>query len=261
MITVTKRKSIPSLFDLSDKKFYDTFVDISVLNDTNTKISLKVDGFGFRFGKTNGVFFTESSRSGIITEHGSYTKYALENSLGLESVKRANAYDDFHLLLSEQTFIKELSDNCKIICEVLLNSLGVMCDEHIIFVKTPYDKSKLGKIATIIPLDTIDFDIEKCYSWSNDDIKLLDNTINPNIDSISFHVLLDGIEYIDRSVLVSQKKIDKVLKMQYKDGLFNIKKTLYLYLQTRYYFDANILGDGCEGLVFDVSGTRFKIKY
>ena len=150
-------------------------------------MSLKLDGFGFRFGNDNNEFFVESSRSGIIKKFDTFSSYTLKTLKGNRydnlRVERAKQYDELHKIL-HKSFHSILPKNCKIICEVLLNSLAVDFYDQYKFVSVLYDKEKLGKCLTIGLIDTIGINKDDVLDLSSNDIKIIDCEI-PDVDIIS----------------------------------------------------------------------------
>lgn len=167
----TTRNGIPHLWAPGNsmemkQKDFDMFVKkltgnwAGRLHNTNCEISEKIDGAGIRFGINNQRFFIESSRSGLIYDAGTFSKYTTEKKGAPD--KMSLGYDDmFNLLKSNKELqgnLEYLKMNIKFIGEVLYNDFGEYYEDgtKIKFVNTWYNVNALGKKATFVLFDAVD---------------------------------------------------------------------------------------------------------
>lgn len=239
---------------------------------SNVPISLKVDGLGFRYGKSmDGTPFVESSRSGPISKLGSFSEYTRSKTSDPVSIQRSAHYDDILELFLKSNFIRSLPRNSKVICEVLYNPMAELVDTGLKFVSITYDKKYLGKTMTIVIFDVVSADtglsspdakriIQDQLHYSNDNVKIVTPELNPISLDISANLM--GIDLLDGKaeyVLQSRKQIDKELKNRIIQSLDVMKSDIADYILTHKDLDWKILGDEMEGVVLDLNGQKVKI--
>jgi len=176
-VETSTRQNMLHLQKMKDEAFIDFIRKIKVeMNGRleNVNVSLKVDGAGARFGKDiNGRPFFEGSRTGPIFEPKSFSAHAINKQSAPDIILRASHYDDIFDIVTKSSFIKTLPNNSKVICELFYNPIGEVSDEGIKFVSIKYDKSKLGKIMTIVPFKVIVANTGQEHSQSSEIIKNL----------------------------------------------------------------------------------------
>ena len=138
-----KRKDMKHLKDVSNRKLIDAIVDVTERYDGQLFLSIqeKIDGAGIRFGKDgNGVFFMETSRSGIIYDGEEFVKYVLKRKGStFEQLDRAMHYRDVFYKLELLAEDIKVGTNTKIFAEMLYKPMGKMTGPgEWTFVKTPY---------------------------------------------------------------------------------------------------------------------------
>jgi hypothetical protein len=256
----TKRQSIIHFQDIKPLEFLEIAEKIiqndNKINDIHS--SLKIDGASFRFGKDkSGKFFCETGRSGIIQQRNAFSEYNIQKGSSDEVLQRSKHYDDIYDLLEQSDLWKDLPDNCKIVCEILYNPMATVDKDKLKFVSVKYDKSLLGKVATLIPLEVIgDYSIEELLKKSNDKIKI----ISPKLKNINVNLKIDlsKISQIDKDILTSRKHKDRELKSEYLEILQDMKETIAKEI-LKYPKDITKLGDEYEGIVIELFGKKYKI--
>lgn len=230
------------------------------------KMTLKVDGLGARFGKDrDGNPFFESSSSGPIFSSGSFTGYAIKQGFTGERLQRAAHYDDIYELIVNSTFIQQLPNDTKVNCEVLYNPMAEESERGFKFVTVEYDKSKLGKVMTIVPFDSEvassggphprsehikDFLIkiggEGGIKFVDDRLKYIEDIdINAEIDPI-----LSMIDAAMIAKLSSRLKVDAAEKQQIKAFLQAAKDSISeLILNHPSIIGKEQLGKNIEGVI------------
>jgi hypothetical protein len=206
------------------------------------KMTLKVDGIGARFGKNKeGKPFFESSQSGPIFTSGMFTGYANSKGFTGEKLERAKHYDDIHKLIVNSTFIKQLPNDTKVNCEILYNPMADEIENGFKFVNISYDKTKLGKIMTIVPFDSEVASTGSPHPRSEDikdflvkireekGIKFVDDRL-AYVEDIDLNAEIDPILSIVNSNLIaklsSRLKIDAIERQQIKAFLQAAKDSL-----------------------------------
>ena len=239
---------------------------------SNVPISLKVDGLGFRYGKDAlGKPFVESSRSGPVSKLGSFTEYTKAKTDDAISLERSKHYDDILELFLKSNFIKALPNNTKVICEVLYNPMAELTDSGIKFVTINYDKSKLGKIMTVVvfgvvesssgmPIDDVERILNSQLNCSNDHVKIL----RPNLGTLDLDIStsLSGLDLLDRNteeILQSRKAIDKSLKAKVIAALDQMKEEIADYIINHRDLNWGILGGEMEGVVVTIADRQVKV--
>lgn len=273
----TKRQNMLHLQKMKDEEFIE-FVR-SVKNEmggklANVKVSLKVDGAGARFGKdAEGRVFFEGSRTGPIYEPKAFSTHAKSKGYEGEMLMRAGHYDDIFDIVTKSSFIKSLPNNTKVVCELFYNPMGQMDDDGIKFVTVKYDKSKLGKVMTIVPFSILVAStgqkharsseiIESLLKQSNSDIKFIDPNLatSGQIDISAFVDPVLSLNQHSLTILKSRKAEDKAAKENIKALIQNVKDSLAEYiLKHENILDKFKLGPDIEGLVLNINGQDVKV--
>jgi hypothetical protein len=273
----TTRKSMTHLQNMKPEVFvkwlktvkYETKGIIS-----NYKTSLKADGLGYRFGKDeSGKIFVEGSRTGIITDSGSFSNFARNNNRSNDIIIRAIHYDAMLELFKSADFMKALPADTKVICEILYNPLASEEANGLTFVSVKYDKNKLGKKMSIVLIDVLyansgksredSEDIKNAlYKLSDDEIKI----INPKLKmgSIDVNAIIDPVAILDDSALLtlkSRKAVDKEAKENILSIIQKTKDELTEYLLKHPDIENKfLLGPELEGIVMDIPDVgTFKV--
>lgn len=270
-IAASKRKGIVHLDKAKPSEF------IRLARETmqsgkleNVKFSLKVDGAGIRFGKdSDGRFFFETSRSGIIRQKNAFTAFASQKEGA--NLTRAAHYDEMYNYLEECGIWKQLPKDTKIIAEVLYNPMAEVLKDGLRFVSITYDKAKLGSLMTIVPLDVVSAStgesvlngnaiISQLIKKSTAEIKIM--SANLNTVSLNVAAILEPLFVLDDidQVITSRKNSDKMKKELYQYVLNDVKIQLSKFIINHPEIKGkNKFGDDIEGLVLDVNDAKFKI--
>lgn len=163
----TKRVGIPYIHDLDVDQVKTLIIDTydedrHQLDFTRLTYSLKIDGFGFRIGKTeDGIPFVETSRSGLIFDVGSFENYTRLKTDDPDRILRASRYDELFSYLLKSDIFSYIPNGTKVVLECLCRSMGMddpFNKDHVIFVKHSYPKDKLAVIANFFIIDILDSD-------------------------------------------------------------------------------------------------------
>jgi len=244
---------------------------------TNDKVSIeeKIDGSRLIFGfDERGDFFIKSSYSPPIKQPGDYTKYVI--SRGYSENEISKAFENVFKLLKNYKPLQNLLEKYHkpniplvILCELLYNPLGKEINPgKIRFVNIDYDKTKLGKTATLILINVDGIEKEKLDEFkkefetlSNTEIKFFSDTkIKTTID-LSYEIenffkeITKNKSYEEAlRILQSRKKADKeekellkALIEKYKEKIAN--KIIKAIKQGK-------LGDEFEGIVLKLYDGR-----
>ena len=240
---------------------------------TDLKTVMKVDGLGYRFGRDrNGRIFVEGSRTGPIFDDKAFSTYAKEHSIDPEVIARAEHYDDILSLFKNQSFMRVVPDDRKVVCEIFYNPMAVESETGITFVTVEYDKTKLGKMMTILPYNVTVAStgdpapdeqriINDLLSQSNSDIKIL----NPRLKmgTIDINAFIDPVLSLGPNainVLISRKAVDKPSKEIILGVINKAKDELAEYLLDHPEIVGKYnLGPNIEGIVLHIRGKVFKI--
>jgi hypothetical protein len=213
------KRHIPHFQDISDKEFQ----QVQQYLNQPIKISLKVDGCPIIFGKdSNHNFYLQTNNSGIIQKQNAFSEYTkAKKDASEEMLQRAKHYDEIYQILEDSDLWKDLDKDSKIETETLYNPMAQEEKGQLKFVSVCYDKSKLGKLMTLFPLD------EKCpiLDKSNGNIKI----INPNLGHIDLSNCTKDKHEIANTIL--NHNFDK------KDSI----------------------GNEIEGIVFEINGKKYKV--
>ncbi len=275
-VMASKRKSLVHLQQMKPIEFLQWAKGIHM--DTggvlkNLNVTLKVDGLGARFGKSDdGQFFFEGSRTGPIFKEKAFSSHAKEKGSKDEVVKRAMHYDDMFDLLKAAAVTKAVPAGAKVVCEIFYNPIGTHTEGSSVFVSIKYDTSKLGKVMSIIPItvlnastgeehDDRDAIMKKLYAASSNDVKVID----PSLKSKSIDIkaqIKDVVKYGDAEIelLQSRKAADKPGKEALIGALQDAKDALAQYLLDHPGIEGkDKLGKDIEGLVMNVNGSPVKV--
>lgn len=275
-VVETRRSNMVHFQDMKPVEFINFLREI---RDTmggkleNLKTVMKVDGLGFRFGRDiHGAIFVEGSRTGPIFHDKAFSTYAKNSTINPDIIARAEHYDDIQSLFKNQSFMRVVPKDRKVVCEVFYNPMAEQNANGITFVTIQYDKSRLGDIMSILPYNVFvastgepapdEAEILKdLYAQSNGDIKI----INPRLKMGSINVT----EYIDPilslgpntiNVLVSRKAVDKPVKDAILQVVNTAKNELADYLLSHPEIIGKYnLGPDIEGIVIHIRGKAYKI--
>lgn len=206
------------------------------ISDKNASVTLKVDGFGIRFGldpKNN--FFLESSNSGPQFKAGAFSQYTISRKG--ETDKISIAYDELFLSLKRnKQLINILKDNntpdgIKVVAECLYNPIGKKDKGKIKFVAIEYDLNKLGKTATVVLIKVLDGQGNAKDSNIINSIKKISSKEflftdpNTSINKVDLTIEIDDVlkfvkKYPDfKKKIISRKHADREIKALIKDTL------------------------------------------
>jgi hypothetical protein len=261
MVT-TKRQSIVHFENMKPIDFLEFAKRVLKENNQLKDVSatLKVDGCSMRFGKDSlGQFFLETGRSGPIQKENAFSTYTAAKKDATEEVlERAKHYDDMYVKLKASKIWEDLPNNTKVICEMLYNPMAEQSEDKITFISVPYDKNKLGKVATIIPISIMgDYDITNLYDKSTKEIKI----ISPKLANLNlkFKVDLSAVNDMDEGILKSLKQADKPLKNKWVAELQSLKDEMAKQILTHPITGKDKLGKEIEGIVIELHGKNYKI--
>lgn len=152
----TKRKSIPRLTDMNITSLRFALHALTT-TPLELSVSIKVDGFGARIGKTaNGTPFFETSNSGPIYSSAQFRNRAAELSDAPERASRANEYGNFMDFLLQSELMEKIRNGTKVVVEVLYRNFAARTGTDMLtFVKTPYPDHAIGSVATVIILGVL----------------------------------------------------------------------------------------------------------
>jgi hypothetical protein len=152
----TKRKSIPRLTDMNITSLRFALHALTT-TPLELSVSIKVDGFGARIGKTaNGTPFFETSNSGPIYSAAQFRNRATELSDAPERASRANEYGNFMDFLLQSELMEKIRNGTKVVVEVLYRNFAARTGTDMLtFVKTPYPDHAIGSVATVIILGVL----------------------------------------------------------------------------------------------------------
>lgn len=276
-VEATKRTGMLHLNKMKDLEFIDWVRSIQSQFKgklENIKVSLKVDGGGYRMGlDKSGRPFVEGSRTGPIFEPRAFSTHAKNKGGSPEIVARAMHYDDMFEIITKSKFIKTLPKDSKVICEMFYNPMAEVTDAGLKFVSITYDKTKLGSMMTIIPFEVVvastghphpdsEKIIKGLLSQSNDKIKFVDPKLNTS-GTIDISGMIDPILSLNSDMIAalsSRKKVDADTKAAAKATVQAVKDQV-----SRYILDhpaivgKDMLGPEMEGLVLDIDGRIVKV--
>lgn len=259
-ITTTKRKGIVHLEQMKSSDFIQMIEHLKTLcPDGIVKkefdISLKVDGLGFRFGKdANGHPFIESSRSGPVFHSGVFREYTSHRTLNLQSLHRAECYEQLFDFFSTSSLMNVIPNNRKIVCELLYSPLGVERDNKIRFVNVEYDKDKIGSLMTIVPLDVL---VASSGEQACDHETILTHLLKESTSRVK--IVLCKLQYDPMDLNFIFDKI-KTLSLDDDKEIQKVKHQFVRALLTKIHSqDKNVLGNNIEGIVLKIGVFTVKI--
>lgn len=279
----TKRKSIQHLYDeknpmkpLDFLSFCSTIKENGFkVSNSNSKLTEKIDGFGFRFGlDAFSNFFVESSNSGPIFSSGAFRKYSIEKH-GISN-EISEAYEQlFEYLRNDKhlKFILQLqmgqhnSNGIKVVCECLFTSIGKKIENKRKFVSIEYDGEQLGTFATISIIKVIDNSgneidcISELTKHSNKELKIIYPVVNEYDFDFSSEIRKIGdIEQTKEIVKNLKKDEDSVTKKnEKKQLLLQIQKEMKEEILKK--FENGILGKSFEGFVLEMDSFIVKVVH
>lgn len=269
----TKRKSIPYLVGsnkLSDKDFVKLLNFLSTnqkLTPNNSSFSEKIDGFGFRFGVDEDLrFFIESSRSGPVYESGVFNSYT-EKKFGKIN-EFSEAYESLFLMLGKNQKLQNVLNKypgCKVVCECLFTNLGIVENDRIKFVKTWYDKDKLGTFATFALIKLVDKNGNEIQNNIGEELLVISDEeikfINPKLENYDICFCCENNQY--RKFLEDYGRQNNFQELLFNKRDTSLKseleklRTLYNW-KFKQSIKTGILGDS-EGFVVVIDELIFKI--
>lgn len=279
-INKTRRVGIDHLNQLKPMDFIrlvKLFQDMGgKINDKNAKISLKVDGFGLRFGlDKDDNFFIESSNSGPQFQAGSFKAYTKSKKGEVDAI--SIAYDTVYDTMKANTALQKVLKNnntvtgIKVVCECLYTPIGKKEGNQIKFVAINYDQDKLGKHATYVLINVLDGEGNK-----HPDAHMIMNDLKAlSTKDFLFDDALTGISEVDLNVeindvlkfiqkypdlektMLSRKHADRELKNLIKDTLKEYQDKMSAKLLKA--INNTKFGSEFEGVVFELlNGKMFK---
>lgn len=275
-VATTRRQNMVHFQDMNPVEFINFLREI---NNTmggklqDIKTVMKVDGLGFRFGRDQtGKIFVEGSRTGPVYDEGSFSNYASQHTIDPDILARAAHYDNILLLFKNQSFMRVIPNDRKVVCELFYNPMATETEEGITFVTVEYDKTKLGKLMSILPYGVViastgqsapdsDTIVANLETLSNSDIKI----INPRLKmgSIDVTEIIDPVLSLGPNainVLVSRKSVDKSAKIAVTAVVNKAKEELADYLLNHPEIVGKYkLGPNIEGIVLHIRGKTYKI--
>jgi len=282
-VPATKRKSIQHLYDDKNPMKPLDFLSFCslikengfVLSNSNSKLTEKIDGFGFRFGIDSfSNFFVESSNSGPIFSSGAFRKYSIEKHGSSNEISEAYEQlfeylrNDKHLrFLLQLEMGKRNSNGIKVICECLFTSIGKQVGNKKKFVSIEYDEDKLGTFSTISIIKVVDNSgneidcVDELVKHSNNKLKI----IYPVVHSFQFDFSLEigkigDIEQAKEIVKNLKKDLDLVeRKTEKKNELLKIQKQMKDKMLGN--FQNGILGKSFEGFVLEIGDVVLKVVH
>ena len=276
---MSKKISIEHLEKMSPTKFLKLAKTLDkefggILSKGDVDITEKIDGSAFRIGLDNG-FFVQTSTSPSYYNVGDFANRAIE--LGYEPSLNVNFDNILHHMKSDtqlQSVLREFGDNFVIVGEILYPPLGVDEGDTIKFIRTSYDKDKLGSLYTFVPfhVNTVSGEthpraqeiMQALYEISDSEKKYAELTIDLSSDiDIRKHLKTLDAEFVSRydnlpQLLVSRKKSERELKLKLKESVSKLQRNMSNYILS--HIKSGILGDDLEGVVIKLSDdTAFKI--
>lgn len=274
MIVQTRRKDICHLEKMKNVDFVHLCKKILLTDGIieSPSVSLKVDGFGCRFGKDAlGRFFLETSRSGPILESNTFVSFVKNKNGTQDQLERAQKYADLFELIRSTNIPKIIPRNSKVICEILYVPMAKDLGSSYQFVTVPYDKDKVGSLLTIVPIDVITTSgedhpdrqpiLDSLIDISNSEIKIIDPTLS--CEDLDVLEIIKTIEYLPDEFIEkiqSRKAIDREDKICYNNLIQDNKNELAKrILNAPEICGKDILGKHIEGLVIRFADIILKV--
>jgi hypothetical protein len=274
-VAPTTRQGITHLQDMKPEEFISWIKEVKAAGGilSNYKVVMKIDGLGARFGKAkDGRPFFEGSRTGPIFDSGAFSAYALAKGASEEILLRAKHYDDMLEIIKNAEFMKVIPNDTKIVCEIFYNPMAHEDEDGITFVTVKYDKSKLGKLMSIMPYTVLQAStglehpqkqeiLNALYKQSNDEIRIIDP--NLKMHSIDINGIIDTVHTLDDDalrILKSRKASDREAKQNILAIIQKAKDELAKYLLAHPGIEGKFkLGPNIEGIVIHINNKPFKI--
>jgi hypothetical protein len=276
-VVASKRKSLMHLQGMKPIEFVQWVQGLhndfgGVLSDL--EVSLKVDGLGARFGKDkDGQFFFEGSRTGPVFKEKAFSSYAKEKGSKQEVIDRASHYDDMFDTLKASSLTKLLPNDTKVVCEIFYNPMATEHEDgSVVFVTVKYDKSKLGKTMTLIPIAVLNAstgehsDLEdevkdKLFKASDANVKVIDPKLK--VGKIDIRAKTKSVMKFGEkefALIKSLKGADKEAKQALLATVQKAKDELAQFLLDHpSIVGKDKLGKDIEGLVFTAGGQPVKV--
>ena len=283
-VVQSKRKSIVHLEKMKDIDFLDLLDELR--DESNGKLTLdnipmtvKIDGFGSRFGKSeDGRPFYETSRTGPKFGPGNFLKYHQEKGTqDPEILRRAGLFDELQNKIMNviNNVDKRLGDNflkdIKIHVEVLyLPFASEQEDGRLKFVGISYDKLPDGVELALVPLFAEISSTGATHPKSSqiiktiknlgqiDDTMFIDNslTTNGSIDVTGSIPPMENLETL-RNMILSNKRD---AKKEAAEALQPVKDNLANYIiEHPGILGKDILGKDYEGIILNSKQGPIKI--
>ena len=159
-----KRQGLMHLMDMKPDAFLSWLDSVKseasgILSKQNVRAALKIDGMGFRFGKSKaGNVFIEGSRTGPQFASGAFSAYARSKSTDEVVIQRATQYDDIlEHFKKNKKLMDLLPNNAKVYCELFYVPMAQVNDDTgVQFVTIRYDRAKIGSLMTVSIYDVLD---------------------------------------------------------------------------------------------------------
>lgn len=275
-VAATARKSMLHLQAMKPAEFMELVRTLDKTNGVlrNLNVSLKADGLGGRFGKNAaGEFFFEGSNTGPVFKPEAFAEYAKGKNAPAAVVERGEHYGELFKLLKASTIVASLPKNTKVVCELFFMP---MCTEHedgkVSFVTVKYDKAKLGKCITIMPINILEADsgaqhpeaaniLKTILSKSSSEIKVVNTKLTAKDIDVSAQISdVAKLSDADLSVLKSLKAADKERKSALQATIQTAKDNLADFILTNKNISGkDILGGELEGLVLKLGDQWVKV--
>ena len=254
-----------------------------LLGSHNVKAALKVDGLGFRFGKSStGQIFVEGSRTGPQFEPGAFSAYAKSKGSDEVVIQRALHYDDIFSHFKKNKKLMDLvPNNTKVYCELFYVPMAELVDDTgVKFVTIKYDRKKLGNLMTICIFDILNAETNQKHPNAEEIKKTLIEkgstseikVVSPDLDFIGEIDINGEIDLVDNliknksetlRIVSSRKGEDKITKQNVLQLIDVAKKKL----SEKVLFNKNLCGmdrlcdpENNEGIVLDLPKNLGSVK-
>jgi hypothetical protein len=281
-VVQSKRKGIVHLEKMKDTDFLDLLDELhdkGKFKLQNIPMTVKVDGFGGRIGKSeDGRPFFETSRSGPKFGSGQFLKYHTEKgTVDPEILGRAKLFDDLqnHMMNViegiDQKFGKDFLKNVKIHLEILYAPFGTQTEDgRIKYVGIAYDKLPKGINLALVPLFAENSATGEEHTQSDKIVQavknikkigntmFIDNSLTQN-DSLDLTAIVPPLENIEifRSMIESRKR-DQAAEV--KATLEPIKKAVAdTIINDPNILGKDVLGRDYEGIILNTKKGPVKI--
>lgn len=282
-VVQSKRKGIVHLDKMKDIDFLDLLSDLQdetgQIKLHNIPMTVKVDGFGGRFGfDENGQAYAETSRSGPKFKSGEFMAYAKAKGVtDPDSLKKTQQFDDwFDQMLTVAKAVGDQIDlrDTKIHVEVLyLPFAEQQPDGRLKFVGIKYDPLPQGVTMALVPLFAEKSSTGEQHPQSNQIIKrvralgrigpsmFIDNSLTTRgeIDATAIVPPMENLETF-RHMLLSKDKGINDRKREVSNALQPIKDELSKFIISHPdILGKDILGKDYEGIILNTRKGPVKI--